>query len=369
MSKKSLRELIDENLVKPSFPDPAGEDSDLEMFDESGEVPPLAGTGIYIFKDDHVHSAYKSELNDTRKSVLKALIRENNWKPFALIKDKVIDELDNLAEQFSNFSDVIALCKRNLQLFRLESPEVISFPPILLSGPPGVGKTRFMSELAKILGTDFFSLDFSTLSSGFVVSGGSSSWSESKPGFISESIRKSRYANPIVMLDEIDKVSADMRFDPLGPFYGLLESHTACQFKDEYLDIPMNLSGVLWVATANKPELIPAPIRSRMIEIKIKPPSATQSRDIIKAIYRELLEANAWGKHFDKELDESVIDAFAALPPRLMKLELEKALAHAASRTPLGCRPIILLPEDVNMQCNQQKSVGIGFLANLGSAT
>ena len=366
MSKKSLRELIDENLVKPSFPDPSGEDSDLEMFDEPDEVPPLAGTGIYIFKHDHLHSAYKSEFNDTRKSVLKSLIRENNWKPFAIIKDSLLDELDALAEQFANFSEVIELCKRNLQLFRLESPEVISFPPILLSGPPGVGKTRFMSELAMVMGTDFFSLDFSTLSSGFVVSGGSSSWSESKPGFISESIRKSRYANPIVMLDEIDKVSADLRFDPLGPFYSLFESHTARQFKDEYLGIPMNLSGVLWVATANKPQLIPTPIRSRMIEIEIKPPNAAQSREIVKAIYRELLEANAWGKHFDKELDEAVIDAFTGMPPRLIKLELEKALAHAASRTPSDSRPICLMPNDVNIQGKQLKQAGIGFLANLG---
>lgn len=365
MPKKSLRELIDENLVKPSFPEPSSEDSVLEEFNESDEVPPLAGTGIYIFKHDHVHSAYKSEFNDTRKSVLKALIRENNWKPFALIKDELLDELDSLAEQFSNFSDVIALCKRNLQLFRLESPEVISFSPILLSGPPGVGKTRFMSELAKVLGTDFFSLDFSTLSSGFIVTGGSSSWSESKPGFISESIRKSRYANPIFMLDEIDKVSADLRFDPLGAFYSLFESHTACQFKDEYLDIPMNLSGVLWVATANHPERIPTPIRSRMIEIEIQPPSAAQSREIVKAIYRELLEAHAWGKHFDKELDESVIDHFAGMPPRLIKLELEKTLANAASRTPSDSRPIGLMPVDVNIQGKELKREGIGFLASL----
>jgi ATP-dependent Lon protease len=362
MSKKSLRELVDDNLGKPTDTSL----SDELHIRELEEAPPAVGTGLYIYKQDHVISAHKRELNQTRKEILKDLSKEKNWKPFALIRKTLVDELDNLAEQFANFSEVIELCMRNLQLFSLESPEVISFPPLLLSGPPGVGKTRFMSELAKVFGTDFFSLDFSTLSSGFIVTGNSSSWSESKPGFISESIRKSRYANPIFMLDEIDKVSADLRFDPLGAFYSLFESHTACQFKDEYLDIPMNLSGVLWVATANHPEQIPAPIRSRMIEIEIQPPSAAQSREIVKAIYRELLEANAWGKHFDKGLDESVIDAFAGMPPRLMKLELEKALAHAASRTPSDSRPIYLLPDDVNMQDKQHKPAGIGFLASLG---
>ncbi len=361
MSKKSLRELVNDNLGKPTG---------TSLYDELHireleEEPPAVGTGLYIYKQDHVISAHKREFNQTRKEILKELSKENNWKPFALIRKTLVDELDNLAEQFANFSEVIELCKRNLQLFSLESPEVISFPPLLLSGPPGVGKTRFMSELAKVFGTDFFSLDFSTLSSGFIVTGGSSSWSESKPGFISESIRKSRYANPIFMLDEIDKVSADLRFDPLGPFYSLFESHTACLFKDEYLDIPMNLSGVLWVATANKPELIPAPIRSRMIEIKIKPPSSAQSREIVKAIYRELLESNAWGKHFDKKLDEAVIDAFDGMPPRLMKLELEKALAQAASRTHSDSRPICPLPDDVDIQEEELKQTGIGFLAKL----
>lgn len=366
MTKKSLRDLIDENLVKPSFTDPFDySDPDLYESEDIDDLPPT-GTGVYIFKHDDVLSAIKSEFRSSRQDILKALYKESSWKGFATIEDSLLSKLDALESQFANFKDVIDLCKRHLHLFRLESPEIICLPPVLLTGPPGIGKTRFMSELAKVLDTDFFSLDFSTISSGFVLNGGNCSWSDSSPGFISESIRRSRYANPIIMLDEVDKVIAASRFDPLGPLYGLLETHTARSYKDEYLDIPMNLSNVMWVATANDPDRIPAPIRSRMIEISVQAPSAAQSKEVVKAIYQELIDSHPWGKHFAKELDDLVINAFASLAPRQMKHELLHALATAASRCFSGARPIVIQPEDVCIQKDeQQQKAGIGFLANI----
>lgn len=81
--------------------------------------------------------------------------------------------------------------------------------------------------------------------------------------------RKSRYANPVLMLDEIDKVSSDSRHNPLGPMYSLLEKHTAKRFVDEYLGVPFDVSNVIWIASANYVERIPEPIRSRMIESKL----------------------------------------------------------------------------------------------------
>lgn len=366
MTKKSLRDLIDENLVKPSFTDPFDDsDPDLYESEDIDDLPPT-GTGIYIFKHNDVLGAIKNEFRSSRKDILKALYKESSWKGFATIEDSLLAKLDALESQFANFKDVIDLCKRHLHLFRLESPEIICFPPILLTGPPGIGKTRFMSELAKVLGTDFFSLDFSTISSGFVLNGGNCSWSDSSPGFISESIRRSRYANPIIMLDEVDKVIAASRFDPLGPLYGLLETHTAISYKDEYLDIQMNLSNVMWVATANEPDHIPAPIRSRMIEIKIEAPTPQQSRHIVRAIYKDLTNAYPWGKHFSLELDDAVIDMLSCIPPRLMKFELEQALANAAYRSNKKDRPISICSSDVDAKTHEsEQNRGIGFLAML----
>lgn len=366
MPKKSPRDLIDENSAKPEFTEHDDDnEQDIYEFEDIDNLPE-SGSGLYIYSHNELGRAIKREFRSTRKDILKSLYKEESWKPFATITDTLINELDKLGQQFSNFKEVIDLYMRHLYLFRLESPEVINLPPLLLSGPPGVGKTRFMSEIAKVMGTDFYSLDFSTVSSGFVLNGGNSSWSDSCPGFISESIRKSRYANPIIMLDELDKVSSDSRFDPIGPLYGLLESHTAKKYKDEYLDIPMNLTGVIWVATANDPSRIPTPIRSRMIEIEISPPSPEQSRNIVNAIYKELLNTHSWGKHFSDTLDDAIIDAFACYPPRLIKIQLEKALANAAYRSKAKDRPICIIPVDIIADVHKKdKHRGIGFLTNV----
>lgn len=317
-----------------------------------------------IYDKSVVTREYDKEVSGKRKKILRELLEEPNHKPIASFENEIIDELDELGKKFGNFSEVINMCKNALWLGSLEAPKVFSMPPLLLSGPPGVGKTRFISELAAVIGTDFFSLDFSTVSSSFVVAGGASSWSESKPGFVSNSMRNSRYANPIIMLDELDKASVDTRHDPMGPMYSLLEKHTAKRFIDEYLEIPFDVSSVIWIASANYPERIPEPIRSRMLEIAIANPTPEQSKAIIYSIYKELL-LNPWGKHFAKELDIKVIEKLSDLPPRIARIQLENAMARAVRRSKAKVRPVVLLPKDVLISTSQSKSKGMGFLADI----
>lgn len=317
-----------------------------------------------IYDKSVVTREYDKEVSGKRKKILRELLEEPNHKPIASFEDEIIDELDELGKKFGNFCEVINMCKNALWLGSLEAPKVFSMPPLLLSGPPGVGKTRFISELAAVIGTDFFSLDFSTVSSSFVVAGGASSWSESKPGFVSNSMRNSRYANPIIMLDELDKASVDTRHDPMGPMYSLLEKHTAKRFIDEYLEIPFDVSSVIWIASANYPERIPEPIRSRMLEIAISNPTPEQSKAIIYSIYKELL-LNPWGKHFAVELDIKVIEKLSDLPPRIARIQLENAMARAVRRSKAKVRPVVLLPKDVLISSSQPKSKGMGFLADI----
>lgn len=323
--------------------------------------------GIFIFNKNDVIKALDHELRSNRKNVLNALRDENNFKYYATIKPTFFKSLDTLAQKFANFSEVIALCKTRLTLFSLVSPKIISLPPILLTGEPGVGKTRFIKELAKLLNTDFYSLDFSTISSGFVLNGGDSTWSESKPGFVSNSLRESRYANPIILLDEIDKVGNDKIYDPLACLYSLLEPHSATNFRDEFLEITMDMSKIMWFATANYPERIAAPIRSRMTQVHIDPPSHEHSKNIAHSIYKELLDSHAWGKHFSKKLSLNVINQLATLPARQVRKALENALATAASRAKNNSLRIKIIASDLGdlHGLKNQSKKGIGFLAEI----
>lgn len=128
-----------------------------------------------------------------------------------------------------------------LSLYRSGTKEM-SFPPVLLTGPPGVGKTAVVSEVAKLLEVSCRKIDFATVTSGFVLSGSTTSWSEAKTGCIVDILRDGKTANSIVILDEIDKVGGDIRYDPLGSLYTLLEKKMAEEFIDEALDVPVNAS-------------------------------------------------------------------------------------------------------------------------------
>lgn len=317
-----------------------------------------------IFDPAEVHKAIADEKNDNRLKILFSLRRQAEYRRLACFPEDLRNKLKILEKQFGNFNEVIALCRNAFILGALEPPNIINLPPMLLVGPPGIGKTRFLSELAMTLGTTFYDLDFSSLTSGFIISGGSSSWNDSKPGVISNSMLKSKYANPIILLDEIDKAQTGSNFDPLGPMYGLLEKHTAKRFTDEFLNIKMDASSIIWVASANYPERIPEPIRSRMVEIFIDMPTPEQSYEIVKAIYRELLNTQAWGKHFSVELDPKIIVQLASLPARRVRIALESALAHAAIRSHGKMRPIIVTPQDFSLHRSQKnKVIQMGFLA------
>jgi ATP-dependent Lon protease len=362
MDKSMLQKLIDKaeanKTQTPKF-------FDEESYDEMLEQEALSAKNHKVIYDKSlVNRVYDNETSGKRKMILRALLKEPNHKPLAAPEPEVIHKLDDLAKRFGNFSDVINICKNACLLGSLVTPNLFSMPPLLLSGPPGVGKTRFISELASVLGTDFYSLDYSTVSSGFVVAGGASSWSDSKPGFISNSIRSSRFANPIIMLDELDKASVDTRHDPMGPMYSLLEKHTAKRFIDEYLEIPFDVSSIIWIASANYPERIPEPIRSRMLEIKISLPTNEQSIAIIRSIYTELL-LEPWGEHFAVELDLKVINKLVTVSPRIARIQLENAMANAVQRSKAKVKPIVILPKDVSPSLTKPKARGIGFLAEI----
>lgn len=362
MAKESLRDLLKTQTT-------VRHDADF-IFNQAGYLPPnnliSDKQRFELFNHEEVIKLLNFTQSDKQKAVLKTMLKEPSMRPLATIDDDVLHQLDGLESQFPNFSEVISLCKTNLLLNSLDSPGIIQLPPLLLAGPPGLGKTLFMHTLANRLGTNFFSLDMSTISSGFIISGGNCSWENSKPGFISDSLRKSKYANPIIMLDEIDKVLGKSQYDPLGPFYSLLEEHTARRFVDEYIEVPMNASAVMWVATANNIEHIPAPILSRMRVFDIPSPTMQQARVIAQSVYKDLLKDNAWGRHFAYQLTETVLEKLVALPPRQMRLCLKEAMGQSICRSGGKYRPIIITPKDIRPMVNKrQEQRGMGFLAKI----
>jgi ATP-dependent Lon protease len=127
------------------------------------------------------------------------------------------------------------------------------------AGPPGIGKTHFARKLAELLGTGMNLVPMSSMTAGWLLSGSSSQWKGAKPGKVFEALVDGEYANPVIVVDEIDKASTDAQYDPLGALYSLLEHDTAHNFTDEFAEVAIDASQVIWITTANDDAAFPTP--------------------------------------------------------------------------------------------------------------
>lgn len=243
-----------------------------------------------------------------------------------VIKPSAADALDGLYDECPNFGDVIDDLKKYLAL-AVSGQEPVQFTPILLLGEPGIGKTHFAKRLAKALGTGYEFVPMSSLTAGWILSGASSQWNNAKPGKVATTLVGGDYANPLMLLDEVDKAGGDHRYDPLGALYGLLEPETARAFRDEFIEVDIDASHVLWVSTANDEQHLPEPILNRMNVYEVPRPDASASLKIAGHLYREIVADHDWG--FDPEPPADVLDVLAKVPPRDIRKRLMAAFGNA----------------------------------------
>lgn len=243
-----------------------------------------------------------------------------------LIKPSGTDALDSLYDECPNFSQVIDDLKKYLAL-AVSGNEPMNFTPILLLGEPGIGKTHFAKCLSESLGTGYEFVPMSSLTAGWILSGASSQWNNAKPGKVAHALIHGDYANPLMVLDEVDKAGGDSRYDPMGPLYGLLERDTAKKFKDEFVEVDIDASHVMWISTANDERNLSEPILNRMSVYTVPRPNAEQAFGIACHLYAQILADHRWG--FSPEPSGDVMEALADVPPRDMKKRLLVAFGNA----------------------------------------
>ena len=287
-------------------------------------------------------------LRDTYERMLKAGGNRFSVKPSAL------PAMDELYFDLPNFSEVLDDIKRQLSLC-VTSRDNLELAPMLLLGDPGIGKTHFAKRVSKLLGTGFGFISMSSLTAGWIIGGASSQWKNAKPGKVFDTFLRGEYANPVMVVDEIDKSAADSTYDPLGALYSLLEHDTAAEFIDEFVEIPIDAADVVWIATANDARVIPEPILNRMNVYEIEAPDEEATRRIAVAIYRDIRNDHDWGRRFPPAPSDLVLDCMAELSPREMRRLINKAFGNAS----LAGRDE-LLPDDIDDKRSLKKA-RIGF--------
>jgi ATP-dependent Lon protease len=244
------------------------------------------------------------------------------------VKPSGLPAMEHLYDELPNFGEVLDDVKRQLALCQ-DSRDALEITPMLLLGPPGIGKTHFAREISRLLGTGMGFISMSSLTAGWVLSGASSQWKGARPGKVFETLVDGAYANPVMVVDEIDKARGEHAYDPLGALYSLLEHDTAQAFTDEFAEVAIDASQVIWVATANDERSIPEPILNRMNVYEVQPPDADAARAIALRLYASLRAEHDWGRRFDPQPSEAVLERLAALAPREMRRAWMTAFGNA----------------------------------------
>jgi ATP-dependent Lon protease len=244
------------------------------------------------------------------------------------VKPGGLPAMDHLYDELPNFNGVLDDVRRQLALCA-DSGDALEIMPMLLLGPPGIGKTHFAREIAHLLGTGLGFISMSSLTAGWVLSGASSQWKGARPGKVFETLVDGAYANPVMVVDEIDKARAEHAYDPLGALYSLLEHDTAGTFTDEFAEVAIDASQVIWVATANDERSIPEPILNRMNVFEVLAPDADAARAIALRLYQQLRAGHDWGLRFDLAPSENVLERLSGMAPREMRRAWMTAFGNA----------------------------------------
>src|SRR5688572_2114083 len=258
--EKAEAEQLRERLEKADLPDDVRKEAEREL-KRMEQLPQQA-------PDYHVIRTYLEYVLDLP------------WRKSSEEKLDLNEAQKILDEDHYGLEDIKERILESLAVVKLR-PDSKS-PIILFVGPPGVGKTSLGRSIARSLGREFERLSLGGMRDEAELRGHRRTYIGAMPGRIIQALRRVGVNNPVMMLDEIDKLGSDFRGDPSSALLEILDPAQNNTFRDNYLDLPFDLSKVFFIATANQLGPIPMPLRDRMEIIQLAGYSDREKLNIAK---------------------------------------------------------------------------------------
>lgn len=227
-----------------------------------------------------------------------------------------------------NFATVINLIDRAVAL-SIMTGSALDVPPTLLLGPPGIGKTHASKAIAAALGTAIQAISCATNSDcQQLVCGHPTSWRGARMAVVNEALLGTDTAQPLLLLDEIDKFESHLDEQPYNVLLNLLEPQNSRAIMDEYLRVPFNLSQTIIIATANDADCLPQFIQDRLLIVEIAAPAGD---DLLSITHQIVMEAISQAGDVIAVPSEEVVARFACAHPRRIMRIVRLALGFVAA--------------------------------------